>query len=160
GNVCTLPITVYQRKIEKSLAAARILEKLLDHYDSSNRLYQWLLNFSYMTIGRFPDSVPSKYRIDSPFIDAFYGEGKKRAEAENPDFAFVDRARELGVNALLPGRGVAVEDFDGDGFLDIVVGGTFGPVKFFHNDHGTRFVETTQHVGLGYVGQSFAITAA
>jgi hypothetical protein len=160
GMACILPVTVFQRKTEGSLAAARTFERLLDRYDPQNRLYQWLLNFSYMTINRFPEGVPAKYRINTPFIDAFYGTGKKRAEAEYADLNFVDEAKELGVDMFSPGRGVAVEDFDGDGYLDIVAGGTYGPIRFYHNDHGRRFVEVTRQVGLENVGQIFAITPA
>src|SRR5262249_30679714 len=53
--VCTLPLTVFHAKGEYSREAARLWQKLLDHYDHSNYLYRWLLNLSYMTINGFPN---------------------------------------------------------------------------------------------------------
>ena len=55
------------------------------------------------------------------------------------------------------GRGVAVEDFDRDGYLDIVTGGSFHDVKFYRNDRGITFVDQTELVGLGGVKQPFFI---
>ena len=38
-------------------------------------------------------------------------------------------------------------DADGDGWMDLLVTHEWGPVKFYHNDHG-RFVEQTLQAGL------------
>src|SRR3974390_1936646 len=81
-GMCSLPVTAFHRKTESAQAAAGAFQSLLDRYDSTNRLYQWLLNFNYMTQGRFPEGVPQKYRIQAPFIDRFYGKGNERAPAE------------------------------------------------------------------------------
>jgi hypothetical protein len=156
-RMCSLPLTAFHQKAEFAQAAASAFLKLLDRYDSSNRLYRWLLTFNHMTLGTFPDGVPARYRIDSTFIDQFYGKGKERMRREFPDLVFEDQSKELGVNTFHPGRGVAVEDFDGDGYLDIVTGGSFGPVRYYQNDHGRGFIDRTAESGLGKVSQVFAI---
>lgn len=156
-GMCSLPVTVFHRKTESAQAAANAFQALLDRYDPANRLYQWLLNFNYMTLGRFPEGVPEKYRIRTPFIDRFYGKGRERTQAEFADLAFEDQAKQLGVNTIQAGRGVAVEDFDGDGYLDLVVGGSYEPVHFYHNDGGRGFVDRTAESGLTGVSQVFAI---
>src|SRR5436305_404429 len=82
-------------------------------------------NVSAMTVGDFRREVPAKYLLRTPFVDAFYGAEAKRRQLAHADLRFVDRARELGVENFGTGRGVAVEDFDGDGYLDVVATGSF-----------------------------------
>jgi hypothetical protein len=65
---------------------------------------------------------------------------------------FVDVAREWGVEAPrrskeFGGVGVAVADFDGDGYFDLFVA-NYGPSALYRNDHGRRFVEVTKAAGL------------
>jgi hypothetical protein len=159
-RMCSLPLVSFHQKAQFAQASAEAFHTLLDRYDSENRLYRWLLNFNYMTMGRFPDGVPPRYRIQTKFIDTFYGKGKERTRAEFPYLSFADESKELGVNTFHPGRGVAVEDFDGDGYLDIVTGGSYGPVRYYKNDHGRGFIDRTIESGLNKVSQVFAIVAA
>jgi hypothetical protein len=160
GDFCTLPVVRHHQQVGPSRRAAQIFETLLDQYDSDDRLYRWLLSFSYMTIDEFPAEVPERYRIATPFISQFYGDGRRESEERFADLAFVDRARELGVDTLDAGRGVAVEDFDRDGDLDIVTGGGFDRLRFYDNDGGRAFRERTDEALLSGVTQPFAISAA
>src|SRR5262249_6748029 len=112
SQMCALPLTQFHERAESSRVAAKLFEQLLDRYDHTNRLYQWLLNFCYMTIDAFPRDVPERYLIQTRFIDSFYGEHKKEIEKQYSYLMFEDRARELGVDTFNTGRGVAVEDFD------------------------------------------------
>jgi len=159
-QMCSLPLTSPHQKAEYARRAADTFQALLDRYNADDRLYRWLLNLNYMTLGQFPAGVPEKYRINTPFIDTFYGKGRDRAAADFPDFRFEDQAKQLGVNTFHPGRGVAVEDFDGDGYLDIVTGGSYGPVRFYKNDHGHGFIDKTVGSGLEKVSQILVIVAA
>jgi FG-GAP-like repeat len=159
-QICALPLTQFHDRADSSRAAARLFESLLDRYDHANRLYQWLLNFCYMTIDAFPQEVPPKYLIQTEFIDSFYGAHKSEIEKQYSYLMFEDRAKELGVDTYNTGRGVAVEDFDNDGYLDIVTGGSFDVVKYYKNDHGRGFIDKTEEVGLGGIKQPFVITCA
>src|SRR5262245_5805569 len=159
-QLCSLPLVRVHDRADSARAAARLFEKLLDRYDSGNRLYQWLLNFNYMTAGGYPRDVPAKYLIRSDFIDSFYGERKRQTETEHAWLSFTDRARDLGVATFNTGRGVAVEDFNRDGWLDIITGGNFEAVIYYQNDQGRKFAEHTKEAGLGGIKQPFAITAA
>ena len=150
---CTLPLTGHHRQTEWSAAAIRTWERLLDKYDSENRLYRWLLNFSYMTIGGYPDQVPSEYLVANRFTEFFYG------EAAASDLAFRDRAAELGVDTFDAGKGVAVEDFDNDGRPDIITGGSFDPVRYYRNTPD-GFEDATAGSGLDGASQSHIISAA
>jgi len=159
-RACTLPLSVFHRDEQPSRTAARLFEKLLDEYDSGERLYQWLLNFSYMTVGGFPDQVPPRYRIEGRFIDTFYGPARRAAEAKYGYLVFHDRARELGVDTLNAGKGVAVEDYDGDGWLDIVTGGNYSGLKYYRNLQGHGFADLSEAAGLTAIKGVHVMTAA
>jgi hypothetical protein len=158
--MCSLPLTRFHDRAESARAAAKIFERLLDRYDPSNRLYQWLLNFNYMTAGGFPQEVPAKYLVRGDFIEAFYGGGRKAVEAKYAHLSFNENARGLGVDTFNAGKGVAVEDFDRDGYLDIATGGNFDLVKFYHNEGGRNFTDRTKEAGLDQIKQPFVISSA
>ena len=160
GAFCTLPITRFHDRKADSRQAMRLLERLLDRYGSDNKLYLWLLNFSAMTVNGFPREVPERYRVQTPFIDSFYGRTAEEARRKYAWLRLTDRAVELGVDHLGPNRGVAVEDFDGDGYLDLVTADFFGTLRLFHNDGGKRFVEATAEAGLAGVTQPLSVSAA
>ena len=158
-QLCALPLTQFHDRTDSARTAAQLFEKLLDHYDKDNRLYQWLLNFNYMTINAFPYDVPPKYLIQTSFIDSFYGTRKHKVEAEFSYLSFEDRAKAFGIDTYNTGRGVAVEDFDKDSYLDIVTGGSFDVLKYYKNDHGTGFIDRTAEAGLSGIKQPFFIVA-
>jgi len=157
--LCALPLRTFHTVRDGALRSAALFERLLDRY-GSNRLYQWLLNVNYMTVGQFPEGVPARYRIDNRFVDLFYG---RRAAAASQAFASLrleERASEYHVALNNTGRGVAVEDFDGDGYLDIVTGGSFEDLRYLHNERGHDFVDLTSQAGLAGIKQPFVIVAA
>ncbi|MEO6195787.1 MAG: CRTAC1 family protein [Thermoanaerobaculia bacterium] len=159
GLFCTLPLTRYHQRQGLSRRAAQVWTRLLDRYAPDDDLYRWLLNFSLMTVDEFPAGVPERYRIATPFIDAFYGERAKTMRAKYPWLHFTDRARELGIENFGAGRGLAVEDFDRDGDLDIVTTGKDFTVHHYRNDGG-RFTDVTAASGLAGLMQPFTISQA
>ncbi len=157
--MCSLPLGRHHGRPEASRRARELFHRLRDE-DPDNRVYQWLLNFTYMTLGEFPDGVPPRDRIDTPFVDTFYGRRASRLARENDDLVFRDRATALHVDTLDSGKGVAVEDFDLDGDLDIITGGNFDPVRYYVNRGGRDFVDRTGEAGLGEISQVHIMTAA
>ncbi|HEY3568908.1 MAG TPA: CRTAC1 family protein [Thermoanaerobaculia bacterium] len=159
AGYCSLPLERFHDHRDDSRQAARIWTRLLDRYDPESRLYRWLLNFSLMTVDGFPAEVPARYRISTPFIDSFYGEGARRTREKYAGLKLTDRAAELGVTNFGVGRGVAVEDFDRDGHLDLVTADFFGHLHYYRNTGG-RFVEATREVGIEGVTQPLSVSAA
>ena len=160
ARVCTLPIEMAHTQSFGADRAAEIFNRLLDEYNPKNKLYQWLLNFNYMTLNGFPHDVPQKYLIQTPFIDLFYGKHAEKMKQKYSHLSFTDKALELGMTNFAASKGVAVEDYDNDGYLDIVTAASYGPLKYYRNNKGERFTDQTKEAGLDKIVQAHIITTA
>ncbi len=100
---------------------------------------RWLLNIAYMQLGRYPQDVPKQWLIPASRFDSEY---------PLPDFA--DVAGAAGVDVMGHAGGVILEDFDGDGWLDIMVtsSGPLDPMHLFHNDGDGTFSDVSAKAGL------------
>ena len=100
---------------------------------------RWLLNLAYMTIGAYPEQVPKPYLIPS-----------KAFESEEKIPRFTNIAPSLGLDTFDMSGGAIADDFDNDGYLDIMVStwDTAGQIRFFRNNHDGTFSEETQAAGL------------
>ncbi|HEX8984991.1 MAG TPA: CRTAC1 family protein [Bryobacteraceae bacterium] len=69
----------------------------------------------------------------------------------NGDGTFTDVSKETGIAASLgKGMGVAIADYDGDGFPDVFVANDNSPNFLFHNIGGKRFEEVALEAGVAY----------
>jgi hypothetical protein len=99
----------------------------------------WLLNIAQMTLGQYPDKVPDPYRIPwSSF------------ESEVPFPHFRNVAMDVGLDTFNLAGGVVIEDFDGDGDLDIMTSNwdIKGPMHLFINNSDGTFSDRTREAGL------------
>ena len=106
---------------------------------------RWLLNVAHMTLGQYPDGI-SHPRLRISGIEA---------DGNSPIKQFRDVAGPLGVNHGAIAGGVSVEDFDNDGFLDILTTsyGLDDEPRLYMNDGEGGFVDRTEEAGLnGLVG--------
>ena len=95
---------------------------------------RWLLNLMRMVSGDYPEGVPAALRLAE---DAF------RSDEDFPRWS--DRAPDLGVNVIDLAGGAVMDDFDGDGLLDLV-SSTANPcdgLKAFRNDGRGGFEDVT-----------------
>lgn len=100
---------------------------------------QYLLNIASMTLGQYPEKVPVQFRIP---------ESNFSKSAKFPHFT--DVAMNLGVDVNLKSGGTCVDDFNGDGYLDIIASswGFDDQIKYFENDGKGGFTDKTNDAGL------------
>ena len=78
----------------------------------------------------------------------------------NGDGTFTDVSAETGIAEHLgKGMGVAIADFDGDGYMDIFVGNDESPSFLFHNLGGEKFEEIGQQAGVAVSADGKALSA-
>ncbi len=112
--------------------------------DPNDDQSRWLLNVAYMQLGRYPQDVPKAWLIPASLFDS---------EQKFPEFP--DVAMLAGVDITGHAGGVILEDFDGDGRLDILVtsSGPQDQMHLFHNQGDGTFKDVTAYSGLiGEVG--------
>lgn len=126
-----------------SRAAIGVLSQLLEEFPADLQA-RWLLNIAYMTLGEYPDKIPPQWLLDPGLFASDY---------DIKHFTDVSASVGLNINGLA--GGVVLEDFDNDGFLDVMVSswGLNNQLRFFHNNGDGTFSERTEDAGiLGEVG--------
>lgn len=121
-----------------SRSAIQELSSLL--YRSPDNLgYRWLLNLAHMTVGDYPGKVPDQWLIPPEVFASDYDIRR-----------FRDIAPALGVNVSGRAGGSIMEDFDGDGHLDIMASswGLQDQLRYFHNNGDGTFSDRTEKAGL------------
>lgn len=109
ADACTMPLRglgIHQDKAPARLAI-RAFQKVLE-IDPKDYDALWLLNISYMVIGEYPTGIPKAWLI--PGLDA---PGEKMN-------AFISMAPDLGIGINCVSGGSVVEDFNNDGYPDIL----------------------------------------
>jgi hypothetical protein len=139
-SACIFPIApaAFHTKKEGSRLAVRHFTEYLDQFPDDQGV-RWLLNLAHMTLGEHPNGVPDQYRMN---FDRF------GAEADIGRFRDVGHL--VGVNRLNQAGGVALDDFDNDGLLDVALS-TFDPTQamaFYRNKGDGTFEDRTESAGL------------
>lgn len=138
---CLLPIrgTGIHKDQSNSRNAITILNKILEKepMDFESR---WVLNIAYMTVGEYPTQVPKKFLI--PDLD--------KDPTEVNFKPFVDIAPMLGIISSNLAGGAITDDFNGDGFLDIVTSdwSLKGTMHIYINDGKGSFSDVSESSNL------------
>lgn len=140
ADSCLFPIEgggVHQLQ-RGSRGAVTTLLDLLDKYPGDLRA-RWLLNIAYMTLGEYPAKVPPQWLMDPKLFASDYD--IKR---------FPDVAPQVGLDIEGLAGGVIADDFDRDGFLDIMKSGwgLNDQLRLFHNNGNGTFTERTEQAWL------------
>jgi len=142
ADSCIFPIQgggIHQLK-EGSRAAVEVLTELLTKFPGDLR-GRWLLNIAYMTLGEYPAGVPARWLIPPERFGADHDLGR-----------FPDVAANVGLNVDGLAGGVVMDDFDHDGFLDVMIS-AWGfekrdQLRVFRNNGDGTFTERTEKAGL------------
>ncbi len=100
---------------------------------------KYLMNLAYMTLGKFPREVPKKYLVNPGWFANSY-----------KITHFDDIAPKLGLNRRGHAGGSVIDDFNNDGWLDIVITswGPTDPLLLYINNGNGTFSDQTQAYGL------------
>jgi hypothetical protein len=137
---CLAPIRPGGWHVERRGAeAARAIFLELAQRDTNDITSRWLLNITSMTLGEYPDRVPPALLIPPAAFASDYALPR-----------FRDVAASAGLSYDEVSGGTVVEDFDGDGLLDVAFSGWLvgRQVRVFRNLGNGRFLERTSAAGL------------
>ncbi len=137
---CILPIEGEgQHTNTKGSAMAMQLYKEILKESPEDLTSKVLLNIAAMTLGKFPEGIPSSMQLPKGYFES------------NVDFPhFTDIASGLGLDTRGLAGGVAIEDFDNDGLLDIMASewGFSDQIKLYKNKGDGSFGDVTIEAGL------------
>jgi hypothetical protein len=141
---CLLPIQGNGVHVDKagSTAAAEVYTEILQEAEKNSDHYLialWLLNIAHMTLGTYPDGVPEEYMIDPKNFASSYALPR-----------FTDVAMQAGVALNSLSGGVCLDDFNNDGYLDIVTSGWqfYEQLTYYENKKDGTFEDKTEAAGL------------
>jgi hypothetical protein len=140
GKKCLFPMgpaDAYQKPYDSQEAVKYFLQYLSKKPDEIE--VKWLLNLSYMTLGKYPAEVPQQYLIPPSAFESQEDVGR-----------FVDVANETGLKSFSMAGGVIVDDFENNGLLDVVTSSfeSCGAMHFFHNNGDGTFTDQMAKAGL------------
>jgi hypothetical protein len=143
ANSCLAPIqgSGIHTVQEGSRGAIKCLTEALQ-LDKSNMAARWLINVAYMTVGDYPAKVPKDILIPP-----------SRLGGEYPLPRFYNAAPEMGLDFLGWAGSVVLEDFEGNGLLDIMIASwnMTKHMQYFHNNGDGTFTDRTTEAGLNDV---------
>ena len=139
-ETCIFPIAgggVHQ-KTRGSAAAIPIYEDILRR-NPQDMNARWLLNIAHMTLGTYPEGLTPEWLIAPDLW---------KSDTEIPRFPEVAMATQTALLGLA--GSVVIEDFNGDGFFDILAS-TWGlqeDLVYLENDRNNGFTDKTKQAGL------------
>ena len=140
---CVYPISMAGIHTDKSGSqkAIELYKKILEE-DPGDLESKWLLNIAYMTTGGYPDEVPPAFLLKVANDDSLH--------TVKP---FVDVAANVGLNLKDMGGGSIVDDFNNDGYPDIVLSSwaLTEPMHYCRNNGNGTFTDISDSSGLGYL---------
>jgi hypothetical protein len=100
---------------------------------------KWLLNLTYMTLGKYPAGVPPEYLIPPSTFESTQSIGR-----------FSDVAPAAGLDFVSEANGVIADDFENRGLLDVVSSSynVCAPMHYFRNNGNGTFTDRAAQAGL------------
>jgi hypothetical protein len=138
---CILPISkaaIHTKPFGSRLAIKHFTEYLARFPEDLEA--KWLLNLAHMTLGEHPNQVDPKHLIKlDRFTNSEFDIGK-----------FRDVGEKVGVNRFNQSGGAIMDDFDGDGRLDLAVtcNDITQAMSYYHNVGDGRFADVSESAGV------------
>lgn len=137
---CAFPISgagVHMMKKPVEEAIRRYVEILKK--DPEDHISKWVLNIACQANGSVPPEVPNEFLLDPKLF---------KSEWNCPKFNEV--AMDLGIENTGWAGGVCAEDFDNDGYIDIISSSVEfrDNIKYYHNNGDGTFTDYTEKAKL------------
>jgi len=127
-------------------------------YDNDGKLDLFVSNYCVWHVNGDPVCMGGG-RVRSYCHPKFYEPLPCSLYHNNGDGTFTDVSEETGISKVLcKGMGVGLNDYDGDGFIDIFVANDNMPNSLFHNLKGKKFEEVALDVGVAYAETGKAVS--
>jgi len=103
---------------------------------------RWLLNIAYMSTAGYPSEVPPQFLLKV-----------KDDDSSHTVSPFVNVAMNIGVNYKCIAGGTIIDDFNNDGYPDIVMSSwsLTEPMRYYRNNRDGSFTDVSDSSGLGYL---------
>ena len=133
ASCCILPLAgdaLHTRREPAEKAREQFLWSL-EHAPDDLRS-RWLLNVVSLLLGDYPDGVPEAYRIPM-----------RSLAQRDVEPLFRDVAARIGLRKINLAGGAAAEDFDGDGWIDVMTSDSdpLGPLLYYRNNGDGTFTD-------------------
>lgn len=137
---CILPLSGVgiHRDSTASLKAISAYQEILAN-NPTDLESRWLLNIAYMTVNKYPSRMPQQYLLPGMEGDTL-----------NKIKPFVEVAADLGLDIKTMAGGLIADDFDNDGFIDLMMSTTYvgEPLHYFRNNGDGTFADLSKEAGL------------
>ena len=141
---CILPLAdeAIHRTPRHIQQAGDLLLRFLE-LDPNDAQARWLLNLSRALADDYPEGVPQRYRLPEGFPLRLDGR-------QEPSQVWQEIGWGLGIGSVDLAGGAIIDDFDGDGLLDLVSSSwdPCEPMKAFRNDGLGGFEDVAERWGL------------
>jgi len=137
-GACPFLVVDLYRSVKGAKIALRFYKQILK-IDPNDLKYRYLLNLTYMYLNQYPNGVPKEQLMAAKLFQS--------VTAIKP---FENVAPKLGVNVYSHAGGSILEDFNNDGYVDILTSSAGDPFRLFYfkNTGDGHFKDVTEESGL------------
>jgi hypothetical protein len=127
----------YQHAIEHAVGSLHCAPD-----SARTRFWLWL---AAQQLGGYPAAVPKQYRIEV------------KVGHDTPSVEFENVATHIGLDKTAAGRGTAIFDIDGDGYLDVIISSAQAGCSVYRNNGDGTFTDVTIGSGLEECVNTFIV---
>ena len=140
---CIFPISNAAMHHDKTASEKAIeIYKAILADDPGDLESRWLINIAYMTTGGYPQQVPPQFLLKVTNDDSMH-----------TVIPFTDVAANVGLNYKCQAGGSIVDDFDNDGYPDVVISSwsLTESMHYYRNNKNGTFTDLSDSSWLGYL---------
>ena len=127
-------------------------------YNNDGKLDLFVANYCRWQVNKDPVCMNGG-RLRAYCHPKFYESLPSTLYRNNGDGTFTDVSQEMGITGKVgKGMGIGINDYDGDGYMDIFVANDNMPNSLFHNLKGKGFEEVAMDAGVAYSESGKAVS--